>query len=85
MNTIDIDILEKWPQINQFRENSVLAKTGAEFVVPFSSRFCSLAPYSSWKSHQMAPFFIQKDILGEKIIIWVKNGNVFTQMIMFSL
>ena len=33
----------------------------------------------------MTPFFIQKEVLGEKIIIGVKYGNVFTQIIMFSL
>ena len=33
----------------------------------------------------MTPFFIQKEVLGEKIIIWVKYGNSFTQIIMFSL
>ena len=37
------------------------------------------------KNHQMKPFFAQKDVLGEKIIIWVKHGNVFTQIMMFSL
>ena len=30
---------------------------GAEFVVTFSSRSCSLALKSSWKSHQMSPFW----------------------------
>ena len=29
--------------------------------------------------------FVQKEVLGEKIIIWVKYGNVFTQIRMFSL
>ena len=33
----------------------------------------------------MIHFFIQKEVLGEKIIICVKYGNVFTQIIMFSL
>ena len=33
----------------------------------------------SWKSHQMTPFFVQKEVLGEEIIIWVKYGNVFTE------
>ena len=33
----------------------------------------------------MTPFFVQKEVLGEKIIIWVKYGNIFTQIIMFSL
>ena len=55
----------------------------AEFVVSFSSR--SLAHKSSWKSHQMTPFFIQKEVLCEKIIIWVKYGNFYTQVMMFSL
>ena len=58
---------------------------GAEFVAPFSSHSHSLALKSSCKSHQMTPFFIQKEVLGEKIIICVKYGNVFTQIIMFSL
>ena len=31
------------------------------------------------------PFLVQKEVLGEKIIIWVKYGNVFTQIMMFSL
>ena len=46
---------------------------GAEFVVPFSSRSCSLALKVSLKSHQMAPFFVQKEGLGENIIISVKK------------
>ena len=29
----------------------------------------------------MTPFFVQKEVLGEKIIIWEKYGNVFIQMI----
>ena len=33
----------------------------------------------------MTPFFVQKEVLGEKIIIRVKYGNVFTQIMMFSL
>ena len=33
----------------------------------------------------MTPFFVQKEVLGEKIIICVKYGNVCTQIIMFSL
>ena len=33
----------------------------------------------------MTPFFLQKEVFGEKIIIWVKYGNVFTQIMMFSL
>ena len=44
-----------------------------------------LALKSSWKSHQMTPFFVQKEVLGEKIIIWVKYVNVITQIMMFSL
>ena len=40
--------------------------------VPFSSRSCSLVHKSSWKSHQMTPFFVQKEGFGEKIIISVK-------------
>ena len=58
---------------------------GAEFVVPFSSSSCSLALKSAWKSQEMTPFFVQKEVLGEKIIILVKYGNVFTQMVMFIL
>ena len=42
---------------------------GTEFVVPFSSRSRSLALKSSRKIHQMASFFIQKEVLGEKIIV----------------
>ena len=57
-----------------------ICNTAMEFVVPFP-----LALKSSWKSHLMTPFFIQIDVLGEKIIIWVKYGNVFTQIMMFSL
>ena len=34
------------------------------------------------KSHQM---IFQKEVLGEKSIIWVEYGNVFTQTMMFSL
>ena len=44
---------------------SLTTYTGAEFVVTFSSRSRSLALKSSWKSHQMAPFFVQKEVLGE--------------------
>ena len=57
----------------------------AEFVVPFSSRSRSLTLKSPWKSHQMTPFFVQKEVLGEKVIIWVRYGNFFTQIMMFSL
>ena len=64
-------------------DSPINCNLGVEFVVPFSSH--SLALKLSWKSHQMTPFFIQKEVLGEKIIIWVKYGNVFTQIIMFSL
>ena len=32
----------------------------------------------------MTPFFVQKDVFGEKIINWVKYGNVFTQIMMVS-
>ena len=39
----------------------------AKFVVIFSSRSHSLALKSSWKSHRMTPFFVQKEVLGEKI------------------
>ena len=54
---------------------------GAEFVVPFSSRSSSL----TLKSANDTLFFIQKEVFGEKIIFWVKYGNVFTQIMMFSL
>ena len=39
---------------------------GAEFVVSFSSRSGSFTFKSSWKSHQMTPSFIHKEVLGEK-------------------
>ena len=57
---------------------------GAEFVVTFSSRSRSLT-LKSWKSHQTTPFFVQKEKLGEKTIIWVKKDDVFTQIMTFSL
>ena len=38
----------------------------AKFMVTFSSRFCSLALKSSWKSHQMTPFFRSKRGIGWK-------------------
>ena len=44
---------------------------------------CSVAVKLSWKSHQMTPFFVQKEGLGEKIIIWVTNDDVFTQIKIF--
>ena len=50
---------------------------GAEFMVTFSSR--SLALKSSWKSHQMTPFFVQKEVLGEK------KSSFEWNMAMFSL
>ena len=37
------------------------------------------------KSSNDTFFFVQKEVLGEKIIIWVKYGNIFTQIMMFSL
>ena len=37
------------------------------------------------KCHQMAPFFVHKEVLGEKVIIWVKYGNAFTKTMMFLL
>ena len=37
-----------------------------------------LALKLSWKSRQMTPFFVQIEVLSEKIIIWEKYGNVFT-------
>ena len=33
----------------------------------------------------MTPFFVQKEAMGEKIITRMKYGNVFIQMMMFSL
>ena len=39
---------------------------------------------SSWKSYQLTPFFVQKEELGKNIIIWVKNDDVITQIMMFS-
>ena len=54
---------------------------GAEFVVPF---FLSLK-FSHSQVSKWHPFFIQKEVFGEKIIFWVKYGNVFTQIMMFSL
>ena len=53
-------------------------------MVSFSSRSHSLALKLSWKSHQMPPFFFQKEGLGEKMIIWVKKDDVFTQIMMLS-
>ena len=37
------------------------------------------------KSSNDTFFFVQKEVVGEKIIIWVKYGNGFTQIMMFSL
>ena len=50
-----------------------------------SGSFFPLDLKSWWKSNQMTPFFFLKEVLGEKIIIWVKHGNGFSQIIMFSL
>ena len=59
---------------------------GAEFLVTFSSCSRSLALKSSWKSHQMSPFFsFKKRYQMKKIMVWVKYGNVFTQIMRFSL
>ena len=52
--------------IFQYDGNTIKLKPGldnflmVEFLVTFSSRSCSVTLKSSWKSHQMAPFFIQK-------------------------
>ena len=61
-----------------------MAGWGAEFAVTFSSRSRSLGLKSSWKTHQMTTFFVLKEVLGDKNIIWVKYDNVFTQIMMFS-
>ena len=29
-------------------------------------------------------FFVQKEVLGEEIIIWIKYGNIFTQIMIYS-
>ena len=50
---------------------------GAEFLFLFSSRFRSLALKSSSND---TFFFVQKEVLGEKIFIWVKYGNIFKQI-----
>ena len=50
--------------------------SGTEFVVSFSSRSITLKP--SRKSHQMTPFFVQKEVFGE---IW----QCFYSKMMFSL
>ena len=57
-----------------------LCNTVTEFVVPFSSRSQVVMKQSSNDT-----FFVQKEVLGEKIIILLKYGNVFTQRMMFSL
>ena len=44
-------------------------------IRPFSSR--SLAIKLSWKSHQMTPFFVKKEVLEEKIIILMNYGNIY--------
>ena len=53
---------------------------GTKFVVTFSSRSRFLALKSSW--NQMTPFFVQKEVLGEKkkIIIWVNYGIFLQQL-----
>ena len=53
---------------------------GVEFMVSFSS--CSQAVMK--ESSNDTFFLVQKEVLGEKIIIWVKYGNVFAQIMMFS-
>ena len=54
---------------------------GAEFLVLFSSRSCSLALKLSLKSHQMTTFFVQKRSLSEIIIIWVKTLSFWTKQV----
>ena len=53
---------------------------GVESMVSFSS--CSQAVMK--ESSNDTFFLVQKEVLGEKIIIWVKYGNVFAQIMMFS-
>ena len=50
--------------------------------------FFFLSFYSSqavMKMSSMTPFFVQKEVLGEKIVMQVKYGNFFTQILMFSI
>ena len=64
---------------------------GSEFLALFRPKICgsfflcSLTLKSSYKSHKMTPFLFKKEVLGEKIIIWVKYSNVFTQRMIFYL
>ena len=51
---------------------------GEAFVVTFSSHSHFLTLKSSWKSHQMTPFFVQKEVFGEKCQCFYSNNYVFT-------
>ena len=54
------------PLKNRIYIKTVCKLLGAEFVVPFSSSSFSLALKSAWKSQEMTPFFVQKEVLGER-------------------
>ena len=60
-------------------ESNLECWIGSYFFLPFSRSEVVM------KKSSNDIYFVQREALGEKIIIWVKYGIVFTQMMIFSL